>query len=173
MRHQENAPLMTQTIPAIQPPNPQIMIRPVRLSDIPDLHKNCWPRRNQDSIYRFISRIRHTTKNGRGIGAVIVGEEDMILGYGQVVMWPRCAEISDLIVTPTFRRQGLGTALIQYLMRHAREMQVDCVDIGAALSNPGAVALYRRLGFRDSYRQTMNLGNGEEEVLYLRIKFPR
>ncbi len=164
---------MTQTIPAYQPPNPQIMIRPVHLSDIPDLQINCWPERQQDAIYRFISRIRQTAKSGRGIGAVIVSKQGAVLGYGQLVLWPRCAEISDLIVTPAYREQGLGTALIQYLVRCAREMQVACVDIGAALSNPRAVALYRRLGFRDSYKQTLNLGGGDEEVLYLRLKFPR
>jgi len=164
---------MTRTVPAYEPPDPQITIRPVRLSDIPELQANCWPERQQEGIYRFIARIRQTTKNGRGMGAVIVGDDGTILGYGQLVLWPRCAEISDLIVTPAFRGQGLGTALIQYLVRCAREMNASCVDIGAALSNPGAVALYRRLGFRDSYRHTMNLGNGEEAVLYLRLKFPQ
>jgi ribosomal protein S18 acetylase RimI-like enzyme len=163
---------MTQTIPAYQPPNPHIIIRPVHLSDIPDLQKNCWPERNQDAIYRFISRIRQTAKSERGLGVVIVGEDGVVLGYGQLVLWPRCAEISDLIVAPDYRGQGLGTALIQYLVRCAREMRATCVDIGAATSNPGAVTLYRRLGFRDSYRQTINLGSGDEEVLYLRLRFP-
>jgi ribosomal protein S18 acetylase RimI-like enzyme len=165
---------VTQTIPAYESPDPQIAIRPVRLSDIPDLQKNCWPERNQDAIYRFISRIRQTAKNERGLGAVIVGDDGAVLGYGQLVLWPRCAEISDLIVAPAHRGQGMGTALIQYLVRCAREMHAPCVDIGASMNNPGAVALYRRLGFRDSYRQTMNLGGGgDEEVLYLRLKFPR
>ena len=164
---------MTQTILALHPPDPQVSIRPVRLSDISDLHKNCWPERSPDSIYRFISRMRQTALSGRGIGVVVSGEQGAIVGYGQFVMWPRCGEISDLIIAPAERGQGLGTTLIQYLTRAAREMNADCVDIGAALSNPGAIALYRRLGFRDSYKNKMNLGNGDEEVLYLRLKFPK
>jgi ribosomal protein S18 acetylase RimI-like enzyme len=163
---------MTQTILALHPPDPQVSIRPVRLSDVYDLQKNCWPERSPDAIYRFISRVRQTALSGRGIGVVVLDEEGAIIGYGQFVMWPRCGEISDLIIAPAYRGQGLGTTLIQYLMRAAREMHANCVDIGAAMSNPGAVALYRRLGFRDSYQNTMNLGNGDEEVLYLRIKFP-
>lgn len=164
---------MTETTTALQPPDVQISIRPVRLSDTASLHQNCWPERNPDAIYRFITRIRHTTLNGRGIGAVVVTAENVVIGYGQFVMWPRCGEISDLIIAPAHRRKGYGTALIQFLLRAAREMHAECVDIGAAVSNPGAVALYRRLGFRDSYQQTMNLGDGEEDVLYLRIKFPK
>ena len=164
---------MTETIIALQSPGVEVNIRPVRLSDTASLHKNCWPERNPDSVYRFISRIRHTALNGRGIGAVVVAEDNEVIGYGQFMMWPRCGEISDLIIAPAYRRKGCGTALIQFLVRAAREMNADCVDIGAALSNPGAVALYRRLGFRDSYQQTVNLGHGEENVLYLRIKFPK
>jgi len=158
---------------ALHPPDPQVNIRPVRLSDIADLHKNCWPERSPDAIYRFISRIRQTALSGRGLGVVIVGEREEVIGYGQFVMWPRCGEISDLIIAPAYRGRGLGTTLIQYLTRTAREMHADCVDIGAALSNPSAITLYRRLGFRDSYRDKMNLGNGDEEVIYLRIKFPK
>lgn len=164
---------MTSVILALQPPDPAIRLRPVRLGDTANLHAHCWPHRHQTDIYGFIQRIRHTAKNGRGLGAVVCDAEDIAIGYGQFVMWPRCGEISDLIVAPAYRGQGQGTALIQYLVRAAYEMHADCVDIGAALSNPGAVALYRRLGFRDSYRQNVNLGHGTEEVLYLRIKFQR
>jgi ribosomal protein S18 acetylase RimI-like enzyme len=41
------------------------------------------------------------------------------------------------------------------------------VEIGAADSNPRALALYRRLGFRDSRRVLLELGSGPELVLYL------
>ena len=164
---------MTQTILAFQAPDPQLTIRPVRLSDLTGLHKNCWPERHPDAIYRFILRIQHSARDGRGLGAVVLGEDAEVLAYGQFVVWPRCGEISDLIVAPAYRRQGLGTALIQYLVRAAQEMHAECVDIGAALSNPRALALYRRLGFRDSYSQRIDLGRGDEDVVYLRLKFPK
>lgn len=148
-------------------------MRLVRLSDVEALQRHCWPERDADSIYRFIGRIRQMTKEGRGIGVVVIGPEGEAIAYGQFMLWPRCGEISDLMVAPEHRSRGVGTALIQYLMRAARDMQADCVDIGAALSNPRALALYRRLGFRDSYTQTMPVNGTNEEVLYLRIKFPR
>jgi ribosomal protein S18 acetylase RimI-like enzyme len=164
---------MTQTILAFQPPDPQVTIRPVRLGDLSSLQHNCWPQRDPDWIYHFVLRIRENARAGRGHGAVIVDDEDAVLGYGQFMLWPRCGEISDLFIAPGYRDQGLGTALIQYLVRVAHDMNAACVDIGAARSNPRALALYRRLGFRDSYTQRLNLGDGEEEVVYLRIKFRR
>ncbi len=161
-----------KTRPALQTPSPDIHIRPVRLSDVEALRQTIWPERSADNIYRFIARIRQTAGQGRGIG-IVAFEDEHILGYGQLTLWPRCAEISDLIVTAEQRGRGIGTALIQFLSRSACEMHAECVDIGAALSNPGAVALYRRLGFKDSTTQTMNLGNGDEPVLYLRLKLRR
>jgi ribosomal protein S18 acetylase RimI-like enzyme len=158
---------------ALQPPNPQIRIRPVRLADVASLHRDCWPERSFDSVYRFVSRIRYNTNQGRGIGIVVPGEGDSIRGYGQFTLWPRCGEISDLMVAEAHRGKGIGTAVIQYLVRSAREMSAECVDIGVALSNPRALALYRRLGFRDSHTQELDLGHGDEPVLYLRLKFPK
>ncbi len=163
---------MTETPLALHPPDPNITIRPVRLADVEPLRLSCWPERSPDSVYRFIARIRQSAAQGRGLGVVVM-QQAAVRGYGQFVLWPRCGEISDLIVTPACQGQGMGTAMIQYLVRAAREMHADCVDIGAALNNPRALALYRRLGFRDSFRQMMSINGVDEEVLYLRLKFRR
>lgn len=165
---------MTDNIPlALQPPDSHLTIRPVRLTDVASLQRDCWPDRPFDGVYRFVSRIRYSANQGRAIGIVVVGAGDTLLGYGQFTLWPRCGEISDLIVAEASRSQGIGTAIIQYLVRAAREMSAECVDIGVALSNPRALALYRRLGFRDSHTQNLDLGHGDEPVLYLRLKFPK
>jgi ribosomal protein S18 acetylase RimI-like enzyme len=155
---------------ALRPPNPNLIIRPVRLADCEPLRLSCWPDRRPDAVYRFISRVRQTTSQGRGLGVVVVGADGGLRGYGQLTLWPRCAEISDLIVASAYRSQGIGTAIIQYLVRAAREMHCNCIEIGVAVSNPGALALYRRLGFKDSFTQTLNVRGADETVLYLRLK---
>jgi ribosomal protein S18 acetylase RimI-like enzyme len=158
---------------ALHPPDPKIPIRLVRLSDSSSLRLNCWPERTFDSIYRFIMRARQNATQGRGLGVVVLGGGNQVRGYGQMTLWPRCGEISDLVVAEPYRSQGLGTAIIQYLTRSARDMHAECLDIGALESNAGAIALYRRLGFTDSYTQMMETANGSETVIYLRIKLNR
>lgn len=153
---------------ALQPPNSKIPIRLVRLTDVTSLRATCWPERSFDSVYRFITRARSNASQGRGLSVVAVGNAGMIHGYGQFTLWPRCGEISDLIVAPSYRGRGIGTAMIQYLARSAREMNAECIEIGAFTSNTGAIALYRRLGFMDSHTQTIT--SDSELVLYLRIK---
>ena len=151
---------------ALQPPDSRIHIRPARLADALLLQRRCWPERSLDSVQRLITRAQRMARNHYGIGVVVVVEEGVI-GYGQLALWPRCAEISDLVVVEAYRGRGLGTALIQYLMRAAREMQAAAVEIGAALDNVRALALYRRLGFRDERVIRLHLGGSEVAVQYL------
>ena len=107
-------------------------------------------------------------EQGFGLGVVAVDDEGAY-AYGQMTCWPRCGEISDLIVSEPLRDRGTGTALIGYLIEAARSMGVTCVEIGAALDNPRAAALYRRLGFRDGYTVRVTLDRGDVDVLYLRL----
>lgn len=156
--------------PALRSPDPALHIRPVRLSDAAALRAALWPERDFEEVYLFIRRAGAAASQGRGLGALVEGPDETALGYGQVTLWPRCAEISDLMVAEARRDQGLGTALIQYLTRAAREMQAECIEIGGALTNPRAIALYRRMGFRDSRTVRVMTRTGPEDVLYLRIK---
>jgi ribosomal protein S18 acetylase RimI-like enzyme len=154
---------------ALQPPDSFVTIRPVRIADAETLQERCWPERPYAAVYQLVLRARQNALQGRGLGAVTVDDDGQLVGYGQLTLWPGCAEISDLVVVASYRGRGLGTAMIQYLVRAAREMHVGCVEIGAALSNEGAVALYRRLGFVDDHTVWLNLGVGKEPVLFLRL----
>jgi ribosomal protein S18 acetylase RimI-like enzyme len=151
---------------ALHPPDSRIHIRPVRLADALLLQRRCWPERSLDSVQQLITRAQRMARNHYGLGVVVV-VEDGVIGYGQLALWPRCAEISDLIVCEAYRGQGIGTTLIQYLMRAAREMQASNVEIGAALANERALALYRRLGFREERVIRLHLDGSEVAVQYL------
>lgn len=157
---------------AMRSPNPLVRIRPVQLFDADALHTHCWPDRALSSIYQLVARAQQNARRERGLGVVITEQPDgKVIGFGQFTLWPNCGEISDLIISPSKRNQGLGTSLVQYLVRCAREMNSSCVEIGAALSNPGAIALYRRLGFTDDRILNLNLGKGDEPVLFLKLTF--
>lgn len=164
---------MTDTPLALRPPDTLVRIRPVRLSDAETLRDTCWPERPFVAVYQLVTRARQNAVQGRGLGALVIGDDSCIQGYGQLTLWPGCAEISDLVVAPHYRGQGIGTAIIQYLVRAARAMSVPCVEIGAALSNPGALNLYRRLGFADDHTVWLNLGVGKEPVLFLRLNLDK
>ncbi|MEM6283191.1 MAG: GNAT family N-acetyltransferase [Chloroflexota bacterium] len=165
---------MTPDIPALRPPAPSIPIRDVTPNDLKPLMRCCWADRSHDVGRWMIGRVVRNQADRRGTGAVVTAAAGTIVGYGQLTLWPRCAEISDLYVEEAYRSMGYGTALIQYLTRHAHTLRAGCIEIGAAESNPRAAALYRRLGFVDNRVIDMNLSATQREpVIYMRLTLPR
>src|SRR5258708_23833445 len=123
-------------------------LRPAAANDCVSLQKACWPDRSIEAVEELLQRAEGLARRRRGLGIVAVADT-YSLGYAQLTLWPRTGEISDLIVAQDWRNQGLGTAMIEYLIEKARAWPMPQVELGVALNNPRAVALYRRLGFRD------------------------
>jgi ribosomal protein S18 acetylase RimI-like enzyme len=167
---------MNDTFPlALSYPDPQTHIRPVRHFDVDTLHRVCWSDRPRQWVFTLVTRAQQQARQGRGFGIVVTGQDTRdIRAYGQLTLWLRAAEISDLMVIAAQRGHGLGTTMIQYLVRAAREMQAKRVEIGASIDNPRALALYRRLGFIDSHQITVQTETaGEETIQYLILDFER
>jgi ribosomal protein S18 acetylase RimI-like enzyme len=156
---------------ALQPPPSNILLRRAQPDDLESLMRDCWRGRRADVCAWLLSRAERNYRSRRGESVVVYTETGDIIGYGQVTLWPRCAEISDLIVSETQRSQGYGTAMIQYLAGRAITLGATCIEIGAATSNPRAQALYQRLGFVTHRTLQMNLtGSGREPVDYMMIQ---
>jgi ribosomal protein S18 acetylase RimI-like enzyme len=126
----------------------------------------CWSDRSLDGIAEMIRRAEKLVFTRRGLG-VVAEREGVPCAFGLLTLWPRTAEISDLIVHAPYRDQGIGSQIITYLSRVACKLQAQILEIGVALSNPRALALYRRLGFEYHHSVKIDLGNGPETVLYL------
>lgn len=146
--------------------NVNFQLRPVTIKDAEDLQQALWPNWSLEAVRELIERVEGIARRGRGVGIVAVTEYG-ILGYGQLTIWPRTTEISDLIVTPGCRNHGIGTAIILNLIEKVRSWRLSEVEIGVAMSNPRALALYRRLGFVDDRVINLDLGSGAEPVIYL------
>jgi ribosomal protein S18 acetylase RimI-like enzyme len=66
--------------------------------------------------------------------------------------WPAHLHI-DLI--PSMQGRGHGRALLNAFFASLRSANVPAVHVGVSPQNPGAVAFYQRLGFRDLHRGTV------------------
>ena len=73
-----------------------------------------------------------------------------MLGFGIMVYADDTAHLSLLAVSPEARRQGLGTALLQWLERVARVAGIVRVQLEARHDNAAALSFYRR----HAYAQT-------------------
>lgn len=121
---------------------------------------------SQAAVAEMLQRSLQMMEQGR-VAGMVCAVGGVPVAYGQVTRWPRTAEISDLIVSPAHRNQGIGSALIHALTEVARGWGCPQVEIGSACANTRAIALYERLGFRVDRRLNLDLGQGPEPVIYL------
>lgn len=150
-------------------PQPVWRLRPALPADSRLLHRYCLPEAEPAFVDRLLHHCQQAALNRRGLGLVAALPDGRLVAFGQLTLWPRAAEISDLVVAGAWRGQGIGSALITRLIQAAREMAVDEIEIGVALQNYRALQLYRRLGFNYGRTLDLDLGSGPEPVMYLRM----
>ncbi|KGQ20779.1 GNAT family acetyltransferase [Lysobacter dokdonensis DS-58] len=92
---------------------------------------------------RILAAIRSRTTNvavAHGTGAL---HAFAIMDYGDTT-----AHLVLLGVQTTQRRRGLGARLLTWLEDAARIAGIERVDVECRADNPGAIAFYRRCGYR-------------------------
>ncbi|MFC1960163.1 GNAT family N-acetyltransferase [Chloroflexota bacterium] len=149
------------------PTTPAWHLRTARPTDAPALQKDCLSNASLDRITMLLQHVQRNVRHNRGLGLVAAHEDGRLIGFGQLTIWPRTAEISDLIVSESWQNQGIGSALIASLLQAAREFAKDRVEIGVAVRNTRALALYQRFGFREDRTLELNVGAGPEPVMIL------
>ncbi len=87
-------------------------------------------------------------------------EEGKIIAMGRVISdGASDGYIQDVVVLPTYRRQGVGRELIQRLTQQCLKHKIGWIGL---VAEPGTAHFYEQLGFRilDGY-QPMLFGKGE------------
>lgn len=66
--------------------------------------------------------------------------------------------IQNLIVSSTFRRQGIGKALLAAVKKEGNERNIKCYRLSVIPNNNSAIEFYKNLGFEDiMYSMEMNI----------------
>lgn len=60
------------------------------------------------------------------------------------------AHLARLAVSPDFQGRGVGTALVQDLLEHFREVGISRITVNTQADNLASLALYERLGFQST-----------------------
>jgi len=142
--------------------------RPAEITDASAVYSACYAKQNHA---QFLQGFRHSIREQeRGRRRHLLAEGGKrIVGSGKLIRLPRKAEIADLAVTPIWQRRGIGTAMIHLLIAEAAQWGYGLVEIGAEISNSGALSLYRRLGFGEA-RECIRPGKEPAILLSRRIK---
>ncbi|MBO9309180.1 MAG: GNAT family N-acetyltransferase [Chloroflexi bacterium] len=141
-----------------------LALRPYVETDAEAVRRACFPQVAPERVHEMLARV---AAGKRSVG-VVATLDAQVVGFGQLTLWRRVAEISDLSVTQAQRGRGIGTALLKHLIALGAA-QRPVIEIGVAQRNVRALALYQRLGFRHDRTLLLDLGQGVEPVLYLTL----
>jgi ribosomal protein S18 acetylase RimI-like enzyme len=111
---------------------------------------------------RVVSKLPDSWNRRAGMLVAIMGEQE--IGYVRMsdLIIPMAAWITDIVVSPQFRRQGVGTALILAVQSWAEGRKYKRVLMEMSLKNNAAVCLARKLGYEfcgynDLYYETQDI----------------
>ena len=128
-----------------------------------------------DTIYPFVRQLnetmsfttcarhlKHMLEQGYFLFAAY--EEDTLVGLtgcwvGTKFYCGKYLELDNFVVDAEHRGAGVGDALMQHALAHARALQCDCVVLNAYEWNAAAHAFYDRYGFDSP---------GKHRILWLR-----
>lgn len=123
---------------------------------ISEMEKECFPQ--EPWSYRMLVS-SFESDNFIGVAAVEDGE---IIGYGGISLAMEQADIENIAVAETYRRGGVGGAILGELLRIAAENGVLRVFLEVRVSNCEAMGLYLKHGFRGVYARTRYYTDGED-----------
>jgi len=124
-----------------------ITIRAVSLSDLDAIVAL---ERAVFSSDRLSRRSLRAFATGRRSPFLVATLDNRLAGYALVVIHPRrrAARLYSIAVDPAFGRRGIGRALIAACERASLDRGRDALRLEVREDNGAAIALYRRMGYR-------------------------
>lgn len=75
------------------------------------------------------------------------------------------AEILNLLVIPSYRKQGIGKMLVEQVITVCRAENINMLTLEVRISNIAAIALYKSFGFTISHLRKSYYKDGEDANL--------
>ena len=140
------------------------MIRPMNeshVSAVAELEKMCfsapWSRRS----------IASELENQLSLW-LVEEREGVVAGYVGSQSVPPEADVMNVAVSPAYRRQGIGRALMEALITELSARGMESLTLEVRASNEAAIALYEALGFLQVGRRPNYYQDPKEDALILR-----
>lgn len=99
---------------------------------------------------------------------LVAEDNGKIAGYVGSQSVLDAADMMNLAVSPDYRQQGVGQALVNELVQHLQQENVIALLLEVRVSNTPAISLYEKLGFVQVGRRPKYYHNPREDALILR-----
>ncbi len=95
------------------------------------------------------------------------GESERLVGLGCLWAILDEAHITLLGIHPDFQHQGLGQALLGYLLAAAAQRHLERATLEVRVSNRAALCLYQKFGFREAGRRRSYYQDTNEDAIIM------
>lgn len=129
---------------------------------ISELEKECFPK--EPWSYKMLAS-SFENDNFLGVVAMDGGE---IIGYGGITLAVDTADVDNVAVSEAYRKSGVGTAIISYLINKAAEHGAKKLFLEVRVSNSVAMSMYLKNGFKGVYARTRYYTDGEDCLVMVR-----
>ncbi len=126
--------------------NKKMRIHPERLTKdaiegVADLEKLCfaepWSAKSLELLLN----------DGIGVG-MVCRKDGIVCAYGGMLVAVDEGQITNIATHPDFRRMGYGKAVVESLIRYAKNNRLESISLEVRESNKAAIQLYTSLGFK-------------------------
>lgn len=128
------------------------------------IFKNDYGSFNELQVVRLYEEYKNNPDKLEGM---LVYDDGIVKGVikGQSI-GDKTVEITDFYVEPFFVRQGIGTLLIEYLIRQIRQRGEEKIVLWVIKDNVNARRFYEANGFVNSGKTCIIEGTAKEDCLY-------
>ena len=91
-------------------------------------------------------------------------------GYGEIRIVADEAQIYNIAIAPEYRKQGIGEVLLTHLIEAGKERGCTLVTLEVRAGNEAAMALYKKLGFREVGRRKGYYAKGGEDAVLMDLE---
>jgi ribosomal-protein-alanine N-acetyltransferase len=142
-----------------------VAVRPAQEADLAAIHAiECASFGDPWSLEGFRDLLDHP----RARMEVAVGADAQVLGYAVAWYVADESEIANIAVDPSARHRGVGSLLLDRILRAAAEFGAKTVFLEVRVSNDEARTLYEARGFEVAGRRTKYYRKPDEDALIMR-----
>ena len=109
------------------------------------------------------------TKTEGNVRFVQIFDGKKVIAVGLTVITDGIAGFYNVIVDSHYRKQGVGTMLMQILMEQAKLNGAESYSISVVAENMAAVKLYHKFGFTDYYQYWYRQKQVAKKAVYMAI----
>lgn len=113
--------------------------------------------------YRNLYKLNEVAEDSYS-NVLVATEDNQVVGFLMYVKLIDSVDIVDIVVSPTKRRNKIGSRLINYLISELDET-TKVITLEVSVDNEAAISLYDRFGFEIVHKRPNYYGNKDAYLM--------